>query len=310
MASPTFAVVVRTHFWDAFIERQVKRLAPHIGGGKLFVLADVTRGDLDVTSDLEIEVVKVTDGDLLALGYPQPSSGSLQWISGDAPLYLLRDKHPMFDYYVQLEYDVNIDFDLSDLVRRVSAEHVDFVALTKGDEHGEKLEQWPWLDSMLDFYQPNTIGHQLICLAVFSNAAITAFAASRARQAAALANNPKVRWPMCEGFLTSEARSLGLTTRELSDYVDTSRYDWYPPYTEAEGKKPGHNAVMHPVLDRSRYTSAYFKHEPSLSGLLNPIGWRHRKLRRLGFPQYVATLASNEYREAVRAAWSRRAGER
>ncbi len=39
---PSYAVIFRTHFWDAFAQRQFDRLASTVKTGHLYVLVDET----------------------------------------------------------------------------------------------------------------------------------------------------------------------------------------------------------------------------------------------------------------------------
>ena len=299
MAAPRYALVVRTHFWDDFVRRQLERLRPHLGRGDLFLLIDVTRGD--ITPDEPVATFKVTDPEILRRGYIDNGDGSIQWFSGDVPLYLFRERHPDYDYYVQLEYDVNVAFPFDDLVDKLASETVDFVALTMKD-----IWQWFWVDSCLDFYPADQVEHQLICMSAFSNDALRRFETARLAQAERFRSEGLKRWPMCEGYLSSEARRQGMNRRELSDYVETSMYNWYPPLTEGALADLPAGGAMHPVLDDERFIAAVLKHEPSFTGLVNPFGWRQQALRRLGARKYLALVASPRFRTAVAEAWGRR----
>jgi hypothetical protein len=126
-ARPRYAVVVRTHFWDAFVDRQFERLRKQVGAGDIHVLVDETRGHVaGIPTD---NVFRLTDGQVLDAGFVAAGEGSIQWFSGDVPLYLFRKANPDYDYYVQLEYDVNLHVPVDTLVARIAADGADTVTL-------------------------------------------------------------------------------------------------------------------------------------------------------------------------------------
>ena len=290
---PRYALVFRTHFWDAFAERQFRRAQASAPGADMFVLVDETRGHVrGIPTD---RVVRLTDTQLLAAGYVAAGEGSIQWYSGDVPMYMFRASYPDYDYYVQMEYDVNFHLDLDDMVGRIARDGVDMVALTMPEAH----YVWPWLASCLDVYRPEQVHHQLICIGAFSNRALAMLSEQRLAQAERFRAGEIGAWPYCEGFLASEAILLGLTVRELSDYGDVGAYDWWPPYLESDLPRLSGHAFVHPVLDAPRYLPSLFKMPLSLRTLLFPGSRFHRKLRRLGPASYAQALRGTHFRKAL-----------
>jgi hypothetical protein len=295
-----YALIFRIHFWDAFADRQLARARAAAPGADLWVLVDETRGRVEgIPGD---RVFRLTDGQILDAGYVAAGEGSIQWFSGDVPLYMFRAAQPDYDLYVQMEYDVNFHLDVDAMAAAVKRDGADMVALTKG----EPVAQWPWLATCLDAYRPDEIRHQLICLSAFSGAALDRLAAARLAQAAAFRAGELRAWPYCEGFLPTEAARQGLRLRELSDYGDVTAYDWWPPYPEGDLSRLGGHAFVHPVLDADRYVPSLFKHPPGLAALLWPGSWFGRKLRRLGLLAYLRLLAGSRYRTAVLTVLGRR----
>jgi hypothetical protein len=292
--APRYALIFRTHFWDGFADRQFRRAAASAPGADLWVLVDETRGRVEGVPTNR--VFRLTDGQILEAGYVAAGEGSIQWYSGDVPLYMFRAAHPDYDHYVQMEYDVNFHLDVDALVARIARDGTDMVALTKG----EATDEWPWLDSCLDVYRPEEVRHQLICIGAFSGRALDVLARERLAQAQSLKAGAIRAWPYCEGFLATEAAKQGLNTRELSDYGDVDAYDWWPPYVETDLPRLQRFAFVHPVLDEKRYVPSLFKRPMLLGTLLSPRSWFGRKLRRLGPAGYLRALRTPEYRQMLR----------
>ena len=298
--TPRYAMVFRTHFWDDFAQRQLDRVKSRVKSGDVFILVDETRGKI---SNISAErVVGLTDGEILAAGFIGAKEGSIQWYSGDVPLYLFYEKYPDYDYYVQMEYDVNIHVDVDRLVERLEADHVDVLGLT----NLQSITRWHWLSTCTEAYGLEGVRHQLICLSAFSNKGLAKLRERRLEQATLFKSGQLREWPYCEGFVPSEAARQGLKVAELSDYGDTSAYQWWPPYVEADLRRLQHNAFVHPVLDPDRYVPSLFKKPEGLRWLLMPTGWLHRKLRRLGPRGYMRALLGKRFSDEIKSALARR----
>ena len=293
MSASKAATVFRTHFWDGFAQRQFDRLLAVSGGTDVIVLVDETRGPVAVPHD---RVVRVTEELLLAMGLPRAGEGNLLWFNGDYPLYALRRQCPDYGYYFQLEYDVVINRPIASLIAEVEAAAADYVGLTKG----EAVQDWFWRDSCAGVYRLDQLRHQLICVSLFSGAALDHLFERRLSQGRALEEGRQASWPFCEGFVPTELALAGFVCRELSEFGDTSAYDHWPPYLEADaGLLAGHTFV-HPVLDQRRYVDSLHKYRIGLAGYLNPASLFHRKLRRLPARQYLPVLTRSFMTKARR----------
>lgn len=301
---PRYALIFRIHFWDEFADRQLRRAAASAPGADLWVLVDETRGH--VPGIPTERAFRLTDAQILDAGYVAAGEGSVQWFSGDVPLYMFHAAHPEYDYYVQMEYDVNFHLDVDEMVRRIARDGVDMVALTKG----EPTPDWFWLESCLDVYRLDEVRHQLICISAFSNEALATLSRERLRQAERFKAGEFRAWPYCEGYLASEAVRQGLSVRELSDYGDVSGYDWWPPYLESDLPRLASFPFVHPVLDEKRYVPSLFKRPLDLRTLLSPRSWFGRKLRRLGPMGYIRAVRGKEFRKALRGALRTRKADR
>ncbi len=284
---PRTAVIFRTHFWDGFAQRQFDRLLSVAEDTDVFVLVDETNGP--VSGIPHARVVRVTEEGLLAMGFARAGEGNLLWFNGDYPLYRFQELHPDYDYYVQLEYDVLINQPIAELVGRLHAAKADFLGLTKGDTG----ERWFWRNTMAAAYAEAEVRNQLICLCVFSGAALRHLWQARLAQSADRQAGRLADWPFCEGFIPTELARAGFTLHELSDYGTTGAYDHWPPFLEADSPGLAREDFVHPVLDEPRYIASMHKYHIGLGGYLNPSSQFHRKLRRLPATRYVRVLAES-----------------
>ncbi len=287
--NPRYAVIFRTHFWDEFCGRQLDRLRARVGSGDIYVMVDQTRGPVKgIPTD---NVFPVTDQGILDAGFVAAGEGSLQWYSGDVPLYLFRAAHPDYDYYLQIEYDAVVNVPLDDLVAKMARDGVDVLGLTNKDI--EPVQAWHWRSSCLDAYAPEEVRGILICFSAYSRHALERLAAARLAQAAQYHRGAIKRWPYCEAYVATEAHRQGLAVHQLTEFGDVERYRWWPPYLEEELPNFEKNSFVHPILDASKFVPSLFKMDLGLRALLNPASWLHRKLRLLGPAAYARALRAN-----------------
>ena len=299
---PHYAVVFRTHFWDEFTDRQLRRLRSKVHLGDLFVLVDETRGHVTgITSD---KVFGLTDEQILSAGYVRAGEGSIQWFSGDVPLYMFQNAYPGYEYYVQIEYDAIINVDLDQVMGDVARNKTDIVALRENEED----KTWHWHSTCTGFYHPSEVTHLLVCLSIFSHKALQQLSAKRLEQAAQFKGGGVTQWPHCEGFIGTEAKKQNLKITGLDAFGDVGAYRWWPPYAEREAFRLRHHAFIHPVLEQSRFVPSVLRNgfKPSIKRLLLPNSWVHERLRKLGPIGYVRALLSKPFRASLDSALKRR----
>ncbi|MGY2051405.1 FAD-dependent oxidoreductase [Methylobacterium sp. JK268] len=248
-AAPRYAVLFRTHLWDAFVERQFARLKERVGRGDLFVLLDETGGPVATGQEA---VVSHTNAGILDLGLAAAGEGNLLWYNGDYPLYAFLREHPGYDYYVMTEYDVCVNADLDDLVDRAARAGAGLVSLTKG----EPVAEWAHAASCQESYPPDAVRKSLICFAMFSRAAVERLFEKRLALSQARARGEIARWPFCEGFIPTELAVSGFRQMELSELGSTAQYDWWPPVLEDDLPTLAAETFVHPVLDRARFVDS------------------------------------------------------
>lgn len=285
-----YAVMLRTHLWDDYVERQYQRLVSRSRGGDVFILVDETNGRVDIPHP---NVVSHTQEGVLALGLSKAGYGNLLWFNGDYPLYAFHHEKPGYGYYVMVEYDVTVQLDLGDMISRLEREGVDFVGLTKG----EPVAEWPHAASCLDAYRPEQVQKRLICLAAFSRRAVEHLFAKRLELSREHRAGALRRWPYCEAFIPTELGLAGFKLAELSDFGPTDFYDWKPALVETDLPLFQGQAFLHPVLDPKRYVQHTMKDVWPPEAFFYPGAEVGRRLRRVPAGVYGPPL--------LRALWKR-----
>ncbi len=279
----SFAVVLRTYQWDDFIERQVARYRLVSGGGDLFLSLDETRGTLSVPS--RENVLSTKDGDLVSSGLPNRfGRGSLIWWNNDYPQYAFHQAHPDYDYYVFVEYDSLIRTPIRSLIDRVASRHLDFVA----EPIPDPLEHWFWWQHTRRTYENTEIRATLNCISIVSNRALRFLLERRM----AMARDEAVRrWPISEAFGPTELGRAGYAMARLSEFGDTSTFNWFPPLLEGDLDGVRAGAFIHPVLDPPRYVDSLLKNGAVRGrSFLDPSSEVRRRLARVPFEAYGARL--------------------
>ena len=215
----TFAVVLKTHVWDEFVERQLARLRSYCGDGTLIVLADESAGPLEgIPHD---RVVRLTTEKLVAMGLADASPrGNLIWWNTDYPNYYLRREADAFDYYVFVEYDAAVLAPLDDVVAEVAARELDFVTLPTREDRVE----WHWTRLHEQVYPGDALKRSLNCVSVFSARAVDLLLARRLEMTAEYHDGRLAFWPMNEVFVASEMARAGYRTASLAEFGDVGRY--------------------------------------------------------------------------------------
>ena len=90
--SSRYAVIFRTHFWDAFAARQLQRLRQRVRGGDIFVVVDETQGAVEgIDHD---RVIRVTASDMTKLGLPPRGANALDWVGDYSPMWFNGEDAP------------------------------------------------------------------------------------------------------------------------------------------------------------------------------------------------------------------------
>jgi hypothetical protein len=280
-------VVFKAYAWDAFVERQARRLAESAGAMDFYVLIDETARPV---GPIPFErVIRFTCGDLeaagLAMRYPV---GGVLWWNPDYAHYHFSEQHPEYDHYLFVEYDCVVQCSLEQFVARAVSQDADLVALPIA----RNFDRWHWTPYQRDVYP---LGENK--LALLNVCFLSAPALRRLHQRRlAMNHDSAVRgWPSSELFVPSEIARAGMKWLSLADFGDVSNYDWFPPTLE-DDLRPAHgDTFLHPVLDRRRYIASVLHNRGSL-----PSGELRRALARFHPREYAKLILPAARQGAVR----------
>lgn len=119
-------VAFRTHLWNEDIKKIADRLSDSVKGKntQFVILADETQEELSVGK----EFVKVAHTDNFdEFGLPRFPANRVLWWNADYPLYVLKNKIDA-DFYLMIENDVVINFNIGEYFEKLSNENVDFLS--------------------------------------------------------------------------------------------------------------------------------------------------------------------------------------
>ena len=281
-----YALVLKTHFWDQYTQRQFDRLRGQCLDSDIYIQVDDSNGRIEgIEHD---KIMRFTTHQTVEMGLPSDSrNGPVLWYNGDYPMYSFYQAYPQYESYLFLEYDVATTVDLDRMVRTAEADQVDFVAQFRD----APIEDWYWTERHQALYAPEQMKETLFCLCYVSRRALQFLYRRRLDMAALLTDGRLPMWPFCEVFLGAELSAAGFKLRDLSAYGNTSDYDHWPPYRENDLASIPGNAFMHPVLDDSRYVTSLLKHGPMK--YFKPGNVVGQKLRRMPPHKYVPALSAS-----------------
>ena len=285
---PSFAVVIRTYQWDAFISRQVQRYREVSEGGDLFISVDETNGPVGPMHHDRILVT--TDASLLAMGLANRfEKGSLIWWNNDYPQYAFYRQHPDYDFYVFVEYDSLVGQPLAPMIRAAAARGLDFAAAPID----APLKNWFWWPYARQTYTEGELRATLNCVCLLSNRALRLLFARRLN----MGGDRSVRWwPLSEAFVATEITRAGYAFAPLGEFGDDRAYDWFPPFLEEDVAQLEGAVFIHPVLDPPRYLASLLRYGGSWRDYFNRSSQLRQRLARLPHNAYAPLLARASWR--------------
>lgn len=252
MIDMRYAVLFKAFGFDDFVERRLARVVAAAPGGDVYLMIDETGAAAGaIPFD---RVIRYREADVIALGFPNISKGSLFWYNADYPLYYFQHLRPDYDVVVSIEYDAVPTVNLDEIVRQFRARNLDFV----GHTIAKTPDTYWWTSTMLRFYELAQVRPSQICAALFSARAIRHLAACRKRHGASGVVDAR-DWPLGETFVGTELALAGFRLEDLSAFGKLSRYDWWPPIHERELPSCEGEVFVHPVLAGRRYVKSVFK---------------------------------------------------
>ncbi len=289
MTSPSpsrCAVVFKAYTWDAFVERQARRLAAAAGNLDFYVQIDETNGAVGPIPFPR--VIRFTCADLEASGLPMRFGlGGVLWWNPDYAHYQFLEQQSDYDYYLFVEYDCVVQCSIEDFVRRAAAQHADLVALPIV----QPFATWHWMTYQRDVYPWEQVKLALLNVTLHSAAGLKRLRDRRLAMVGAAIGN----WPSSEVFVPTEMANAGMKVLSLETFGDVSRCDWFPPTVEDALNSEGGNAFLHPVLDRRRYIASVLRNAGSL-----PPGGIRRALSSFAWKEYAHLLWPAARERAIR----------
>jgi hypothetical protein len=285
--TPNCAVVFKAYAWDAFVERQARRLARAAGSLDFYVLLDETARP---AGPIPFErVIRFTCADLEAGGLAMRFGvGGVLWWNPDYAHYHFLEKRPHYDQYLFVEYDCVAQCSLEQFVVRAVSQGADFVALPIA----KTPDKWHWMPYQRGIYSADEVKLALLNVCFLSAAALKLLQQRRL----AMNADPSVRaWPSSELFVPSEIVRAGMKWLSIADFGDVSNYDWFPPTLEEDLVPAKHDTFLHPVLDRRRYVASVLHNRGSL-----PPGELRRALSRFHLREYAKLIWPAARQGAVR----------
>jgi len=167
----------------------------------------------------------------------------------------------------------------------VAASGLDFV-----DEKVKRpMSEWPWAKTCEGIYPREAIRGHLNAIAFYARRAIGPLRQGRLDLSARLRAGEIGQFPISEAYIPTELGVQGFRIGQLSDFGDTTLYDWWPPTNEADLVEAPGRAFIHPVLEGQRYLDSLLRQD-QLSRLFSPQSRVPAKLRRLPARDYLPTL--------------------
>lgn len=266
-----YAVLLKVHYWDDFVERGFRRLLGRVGTGDVFVFVDETHGSVGpIPHD---RVIRSTERDVERLDVLAHPAGKVFWFNADYPLYFLYSEQSSYDYYLMCEYDTVFNVAVDDFVSAAAKDQVDYVGYPLTDS----FRSWPWAHTCQGVY-PDSVGvyNWLNAISLHSNRSVDFLYQRRKILTCQYQAGNITNWPYSEAFIPTEMRNNGFVVRSLGDFGKVENYDWWPPNHEKDLALLQGQDFLHPVLDESKYVPSCLRH-----GSLRSYFWPHGQLRRL-----------------------------
>ena len=247
------AILFRIHYWDASVARRYAALRIACQAADIWIVSDDTRGEVPLPS--EARRYRITAQDALASGFAAYPADNVYYHNADYPLYLFFSNHPEYEYYGLCEHDVELRKDVSLLSRSMYENGIDFLSMpNRIGPNGWSSMLW----TCSELFDALVVTPYLVCFCLFSRKAVALLRQRRLEQSNDFHEGKLTRWPYCEGYIATQLRLDGCNIASLSDFVNTSFYDTWPPYHEQElGDE--NNCLYHPVLSGERYVRSMIR---------------------------------------------------
>lgn len=210
---------------------------------------------------------------------------SIFWHSADYSLFRLFEDRPDYEYYATVEYDAVINTEVDRLIAAIGGKAYDFV----GEKIVRSVAEWHWTKTCDRLYAPTDLRPYLNAIAFYSARAIPVLRDRRLALSRQFRAGEIDQFPISEAFIATELNLVGHKIGSLSEFGDTSCFDWWPPSDELELGGLAHCTFIHPMLEGHRYVDSLLRND-QLGGLFKPGSPVVEKLRRLAPRDYVPKL--------------------
>jgi hypothetical protein len=247
-----YAVLLKVHYWDAFVERRFQHLLRQVGAGDVYVFVDETHGKVgEIPHD---RVIRATEADVEGLGLLAYPSGRVFWYNADYPLYFLRRQNPTYDYVLMCEYDTVFNVAIEDFVNAAAQRQVDYVGTPLGnDAH--------WTETCDGVYPDSVILHNwLNAISLHSGRSVDFLLQRRQSLTGSYKEGRISNWPYSEPFIATEMHTNDFVVSKLSDFGKVDNYNWWPPSHEKDLPLLQDQDFLHPVLDERKYVTSCLRY--------------------------------------------------
>jgi len=263
-----YAVLLKVHYWDDFVERRFRHLLRQVRTGDVYVFVDETHGPVgQIPHD---RVIRATERDVEGFDVLVHPPGKVFWYNSDYPLYFLHRENDSYDYYLMCEYDTVFNVEIDDFVSAAARDRVDYV----GSPLANKLH---WTETCDGVYPDTTVLYNwLNAISLHSNRSVEFLFQRRKSLTHRYKAGDIANWPYSETFIATEMHNNGFVVSKLGDYGKVDQYDWWPPNHEKDLPLLQDQDFLHPILDEGKYVTSCLR-----NARLQSYFWRNGQLRRL-----------------------------
>jgi hypothetical protein len=272
--STSYAVLMKVHYWDAFVERRLQHLMNRVAAGDIFVFVDETHGAVGQIAYRN--VIRATENDMARLDVLLHPQGSLFWYNVDYPLYYFYLMNNKYDYYLMCEHDAVLNVDIDNFVGDACNGGIDYVAFP----FSQSFSSWPWRYTCDGVYPAAfKLCNWLNSISLHSRASVEFLLKRRQVLARRYRAGEIVHWPFSEAFIPTEMLNNGFVVRHLGEFGKAAAYNWWPPHHENDLPSLRDQGFVHPVLDERRYVRSCLW-RCGLRSFFSPGGQLRRLLKR------------------------------
>jgi hypothetical protein len=282
-----YAVLLKVHYWDDFVERRFRHLLRMVGKGDVYVFVDETHGSVgQIPHD---RVIRATENDVERLGVALHPPGKVFWYNADYPLYFLHQKSDSYDYYLMCEYDTVFNTQIDDFVSAAARDRVDYVGcpLTRSSD---------WTETCDGVYPDSfVLSSWLNAISLHSKRSVEFLFERRKDLARRYKTGEIANWPYSETFISTEMHNNGFVVSRLGDYGSVEKYDWWPPNHERDLPLLQDQDFLHPVLDEQKYVDSCLR-RARLQSYFSPNGQLRLLLQRSSLLSPISAILIEAYR--------------